>query len=57
LAELVQSDQFAQWIENIVNWLTNDLPVAIQNASNFWTNVLKPAIEAYCRFSGRSEPY
>lgn len=42
----VQSEQFTQFISDLTEWLQTNLPVAIQYVSDFWTNVLQPAIEA-----------
>jgi hypothetical protein len=44
-SEFVKSDQFKQWVTDIVNWLKNDLPLAITNATTFWNTQLKPAFE------------
>lgn len=45
LIAFVQSDQFQQWVETIATWLRDELPKAIQTASEFWTTKLQPAIE------------
>lgn len=47
LINFVQGDQFQGWVETISNWLMNELPVAIQKASDFWTNELKPSIDEF----------
>lgn len=44
LVEFVQSDQFQEWVQKISDWLMNELPVAIQKASDFWSNTLHPAL-------------
>jgi hypothetical protein len=44
LLTFVQSDEFQAWIEKAALWLENELPRAIQKASDFWTNQLQPAI-------------
>lgn len=45
LLTFVQSDQFQGWVEQVSTWLRDELPKAIQTASEFWTNTLQPAIE------------
>jgi hypothetical protein len=34
----------------VVTWLQTNIPIAIQTASDFWTNTLKPALEAVWAF-------
>jgi hypothetical protein len=44
-SEFVKSDQFKKWIQDIINWLKNDLPVAIEKVSTFWKTQLQPALQ------------
>jgi len=37
-------------IETVTTWIGANLPGAIQNAANFWTSTLKPALEAIWNF-------
>jgi len=46
-ADFVASDQFQEWVEKAVSWLKNDLPIAIQKASDFWNNELIPAFNEF----------
>ncbi len=45
LLAFVQSDQFGMWVSKIVDWLTNKLPIAVEQVSTIWTTRLQPAFE------------
>lgn len=40
----VQSDQFQGWVENVANWLMNELPPAIEAFSTFISETLVPTL-------------
>jgi hypothetical protein len=47
LIEFVRSDEFQGWVEKVIVWLKDELPVAIQTATDYWNNVLLPALQEF----------
>ena len=49
-ADFVASDEFSAWIDQVINWLLNDLPKAIQEASRMWQEDLAPTVKELAAF-------
>ena len=52
LLAFVKSPEFQAGIQNLIKWLSEYLPIAIQVLSDFFTNVLVPAIQYVWEFIG-----
>jgi len=47
LITFVQSDTFKGWVNDVITWLRDGLPEAMQKAKDFWNNTLKPALDEW----------